>query len=323
MHIKIPALVLFLISLYSCSTDMYRVDIDLSEGFEPQIAVTAVLNPDSAINLSCMSTVVAYSNKQTNSPVINRAMLYDITKNNVYELTKRRKDQSILLSLNDLKPMQGGVYKVVLETSNPTASIVITDTVPLLKPIITDVKVSSIQNTIDFSGTVHFIPVVSESTVYYELAIFRQNKISLSPNPPEPFWQNTLKTSDRIVTQEDYYPSLLLLEAENPQSLLFRTNKNNTINTINFEYSAGSIDYWGHISSIDNNLRIELRVVSYNYFRYKTSLYKQKYAAEGDLLYGMPAPVKVYSNVMGGVGVLGSYCKADTTVFVEGKTYRN
>jgi len=315
--------VLFLFSLNSCTTDLYKVDIDLSEGFEPQIAVTSVLNPDSAINLSCILTVVAYSNKQTNAPVINKAILYDITNSNVYELSKKSKNQSVLLSLNDLKPMQGGIYKVVLDISNPTASIVITDTVPLLKPTITDVKISSIQNTVDFFGTVNFIPVVSERTVYYELVIYCQRQGLLIPNPAEQYWQTTLKTSDRIVTQEDYYPSLLLLEAENPQSLLFRMDKNNIINTINFEYDAGSHGYWGHISSIDNNLRIELRVVSYNYFRYKTSLYKQRYAAEGDLLYGMSAPVKVYSNVSGGVGILGSYCKTDTTVYVEGKTYRN
>lgn len=323
MHIKITALVSFLLSLYSCTTDLYKVDIDLSKGFEPQIAVTSILNPDSAINLSCMSTVVAYSNKPANVPVINKAILYDITNSNVYELSKNSKIQSVLLSLNNFKPKQGSVYKVVLETSNPIANIVITDTVPLLKPTITNVEITSIQNTTDFLGTVNFFPVVSESTVYYELVIFYQRQGLLIPNPAELFWQTTLKTSDRIVTQEDYYPSLLLLEAEQPQSLLFRMDKNNTIKTINFEYSAGSQGYWGHISSIDNNLRIELRVVSYNYFRYKTSLYKQRYAAEGDLLYGMSAPVKVYSNVSGGVGILGSYCKTDTTVFVEGKTYRN
>lgn len=309
--------------IISCTNELNQLEIDLSKGFEPQIAVTSILNPDSAINLSCMSTVVAYSNKPANVPVINKAILYDITNSNVYELSKNIKNQSVLLSLNNFKPMQGSVYKVVFETSNPIANIVITDTVPLLKPTITNVEITSIQNTVDFFGTVNFIPLVSESTIYYELLIFCQRKGLLIPNHTEQYWQTTLKTSDRIVTQEDYYPSLLLLEAENPQSLLFRIDKNNTINTINFEYSAGSEGYSGQISSIDNNLRIELRVVSYNYFRYKTSLYKQKYAAEGDLLYGMSAPVKVYSNVSGGVGILGSYCKTDTTVFVKGKTYRN
>lgn len=309
--------------LYSCSGDLYEVEIDLSQGFKPQIAVSSVLNPDSSISLSCMLTNAAYSTKPTSIPTIKKAILYNITTNKVHNLNQTKRNNILLLSNNDLYPKRGCVYKVEVETTNPTANIVIFDTVPNEQPRITDVKISPIQNTSNFFGTVSFIPVISNSIAYYELVIFYQETGLLFPNPPSQFWQTTLKTSDRVVTQEDYYPSLLMLEAQNPQSLLFRLNKNSSINTINFEYSAGAEGYSDHVSSVDNNLRIELRVVSYNYFRYKTSLYKQKYAAEGDLLYGMSAPVKVYSNVSGGVGILGSYCKTDTTVFVKGKSYKN
>ncbi len=326
MQNKILFTALFIFSLYSCTTDMYRVDIDLSEGFEPQIAVTSVLSPDSSIRFRCMSTYAAYTKNPDSVPAVSKAVLYDVTNNTSYNLNQTKKNNSLILSINDYYPKKGNIYTIVVETTNPKANIVITDTVPPEQPTITNVKITSIQNTSDFIGTVTFKPITSEKTVYYELVLFRQDNGGVfASNPTEPFWQTTLKTSDRIITQEDYYPSLLLLEAEQPKSLLFRLNKNSQIYCINFEYNAGEIQSWGgaEISSIDNNLRIELRVVSFNYFRYKTSLYKQKYAAEGDLLYGMSAPVKVYSNVSGGVGILGSYCKTDTTVFVEGKTYRN
>jgi len=54
-------------------------------------------------------------------------------------------------------------------------------------------------------------------------------------------------------------------------------------------------------------------------FKYKTTLCTQEYAAQGDLLYGMPEPVKVFSNIKGGLGIMDSYCKTDTTIWVEGR----
>lgn len=313
-----------LICFCSCTSDLNKVNIDLSEGFEPQVAVTSILNPDSSISLSCLSTYAAYSTRAATTPTISKAILYDITNNTAHNLNQKKRNNIIILSKSNSYPKNGSIYQLVLKTTNPAANIIITDTIPIVKPDITNVKISSIQNTSDFFGTVTFKPIISKKNTYYELVIFRQERgDGLASNSIEPFWQTTLKTSDHIITQEDYYPNQLLLEAEQPQSLLFRLNNNSLVNTINFEYSAGTSYYNSTISSIDNNLRIELRVVSYNYFRYKTTLYKQKYAAEGDLLYGMSAPVKVYSNVSGGVGILGSFCKTDTTVFVEGKTYRN
>ena len=90
-------------------------------------------------------------------------------------------------------------------------------------------------------------------------------------------------------------------------------------------YTRSSLPFSGQsgssINTWDENIKVQIRSVSYSYFQYKTSLYKQIYAAEGDLLYGMAAPVKVKGNIIGGLGILGSYCKVDSTVFVAGRTH--
>lgn len=111
-----------------------------------------------------------------------------------------------------------------------------------------------------------------------------------------------------------------MIGALEPQSLLFRVNNPDEIINIGFLYRGGATYSPIGISSSDHKLKIELRSVSSAYFRYKTSLYKQGYAANGDLLYGMAAPVTVIGYIKGGLGIFSGYSKSDTIISVEGRT---
>jgi len=320
MKVKFFLLFFSLISCCSCTNDLNYMEVNLSNGFVAQVAVSSFLSADSTVNINCSSTQVAYSKKSIAAPTIEKAIFEDKTKNTSYTLTSMNKNNSILLFIPDIKPQKGSIYKVTIETTNPTQIISVVDTMPSHEVTIADIKISPIRKTTSYLGSVSFIPNIENYTNYYELVVWQQDTDDESFTSYNPFNQLNIKTNDKLITREGYYPNVFLLEAEYPKSLLFRLNKQNQNVSINFEYSAGGGYYAGSTYTWNHNIKVQLRTVSYAYFQYRTSLYKQKYVAEGDLLYGMASPVKVYSNVDGGVGIFGSYCGTDTIVFVEGRT---
>jgi len=303
----------------SCSSGLEPVEIDLSEGFKPQITVSSFLNPDSVVYIKFGLTQAAFSTKVLALPQITSSIIEDLTTNTTYYLTSNAVKNNIFLSTSEFIPQKGSIYSMKIETKNPQQTIEATDTVPDNELKITDVKIEPIRKTISYLGKIKFISLNEKQTNYYELVLFAQDLAALEQ--PQPSYQISLKSKDQLVTREDYYPNLLLLGAEDPGSLLFRLDSQSQEISLNFEYSTGEGQSGSTIYTWDENIKVQIRSVSYSYFQYKTSLYKQIYAAEGDLLYGMASPVKVKGNIIGGLGILGSYCKVDSTVFVAGRTH--
>lgn len=319
---KSDTLILFIliVCFFACTNDIHNIEVDLSEGFSVEVAVSAFLSPDSTILINCASTQVAFSKQPISLPKIERAVFKDISNDISYPLIMTNTDNSVLLSIPDIKLQKSNIYQIKIETTDPARIISVIDTMPAHEVAITDIKISPIRKTTSYLGSVSFIPNTENLTNYYELVVWKQDVDDESFVSVNAFSQLNIKTNDKLITREGYYPNVFLLEAKYPQSLLFRLNQQNQNLSINFEYSAGGGYHAGLTYTWDHNLKVQLRTVSYAYFQYKSSLYKQKYAAEGDLLYGMASPVKVYSNINGSVGVIGSYCKTDTLVFVEGRT---
>jgi hypothetical protein len=76
------------------------------------------------------------------------------------------------------------------------------------------------------------------------------------------------------------------------------------------------------VISFAHDLAIELRTVSYAYYRYKTALYKQRNAVRGDMVYGAASPVIVPSNVENGTGIFAGYTASVRDTFIERFTYK-
>ena len=304
---------------FSCSSGLEPVEIDLSDGFEPQIAVSSFLNPDSLVNIKIVQTQAAFSTKVSAFPQITSSIIKDLTTNTTYHLISNIIKNDIFLTTSEFIPKKGSIFSIKIETKNPQQTIEATDTVPNNEVKITDVKIEPIRKTISYLGKITFTPNNVHQTNYYELILFAQDMSAIIKH--QPFYQIGIESKDQLVTRENYYPNLLLLGAEDPSSLIFRLDSQNREVSLNFEYSTGEGQSGSSINTWDENIKVQIRSVSYSYFQYKTSLYKQIYAAEGDLLYGMAAPVKVKGNIIGGLGILGSYCKVDSTVFVAGRTH--
>ena len=304
---------------FSCNSGLEPVEIDLSDGFKPQVCMSSFLNPDSVVYIKLGLTQASFSTKISALPQITSSVISDLTINASYRLLGNVVKNDMFLTTSGFIPQKGSIYSIKIETKNPSQIIEATDTVPNNEVRITDIKIEPIRKSTSYLGKVKFIALNKKQTNYYELVLFAQDLAALEQ--PQPFYQIGLKTKDQLVTREDYYPGLLLLGATDPSSLLFRLDSQNNEISLNFEYSTGEGQSGSSINTWDENIKVQIRSVSYSYFQYKTSLYKQIYAAEGDLLYGMAAPVKVKGNIIGGLGILGSYCKVDSTVFVAGRTH--
>lgn len=308
---------LFVILFSACGLDLTKVDINLEDGFVPEVTVSSYLIPDSSVKLKLAMTRAAYSNHQTN-PAFKSATIEQLWNNQIFVLSQHQKTNYIELFSNELEPKAGGIYKLRLETINPSLVLEAVDTIPEITPI-SDTEILPVDKSSEQLGRITFKPNLTPVTSqYYEVAVFvKEGNGSDSLNL---FNQIPIVTNNQIITREDYYPSLLLIGAERPKSLLFRiTNPAGKVH-VDFNYFAPSYMNPLGATTIKHFVRIELRTVSYSYFRYKTSLYKQGYATSGDLLYGMAPPVTVIGNITGGLGIFSGYSKSDTIISVAGRT---
>lgn len=310
-----------IVLLSACGLDFTKVDINLDDSFVPEAAVSSFLIPDSLVTMKLVMTQAAYSRTYSDA-VFKSGTIESVLDNQTYVLSGRSLKDYVELYSKELKPVAGGIYKMRIETQHPNSVLESTDTIPANTPIL-DAEILPVEKSSNQLGRITFKPnSVATGTLYYEIAILSCDKSSLQPT--NIFFQIPITSNDQIVTHEDYYPSLLLIGAIEPQSLLFRISNPKNKVSIGFIYRSGS--GWSSAKGNytgDHDIRIELRSVSNAYFNYKTSLYKQINAANGDLLYGMAAPVTVTGNIKGGLGVFAGYSKSDTTISVAGRTGLN
>ncbi|NDP23050.1 MAG: DUF4249 family protein [Paludibacter sp.] len=315
---KISVIITAILLFSNCGLELTKVDVDLEKDFIPQVAITTFLTPDSVVNLKLVMTSAAFSVKKTN-PTFKSATIESLSDNQTYILSQSIQKSYIQLHSEELKPIAGGIYKMRIETQNPIAVLESVDTIPIKTPILT-AEILAVEKSSNQLGRITFKPNKNiNRTNYYEIVIFE--RLTTNKTTVNKFQQISITSNDQIITREDYYPSLLLIGAYEPHSLLFRLASPTEVVSIGFIYRAASA--FGNAEgryTFDHETKIELRPVSYAYFRYKTSFYKQINAANGDLLYGMAAPVTVTSNIKGGLGIFAGYCKSDTTISVAGRT---
>ena len=112
------------------------------------------------------------------------------------------------------------------------------------------------------------------------------------------------------------------MDAADPRSLLFQCPDTGDSVTVEIIYGSTMAASMNEVISFAHELTIELRTVSYAYYRYKTALYKQRNAIRGDIVYGAASPVVVPSNVENGTGIFAGYTASVRDTFVERFTYK-
>jgi hypothetical protein len=227
-----------------------------------------------------------------------------------------------------LSPSLGDVFKLEVLTNvseEPVMAIdSISNIVQSFKLIDTSVTIEdyseriSSEYQINRKGIINIYPNSGERPLFLELVVFVNDYLNDEYGEyvaKSGEYKIDLTSSTSLITSEDYYPSITSMDAVYPQSLLFQCPTADDSIAVEFSYINATTVSMEEVISTAHDLRIELRSVSYAYYKYKTALYKQKNAIKGDIIYGAAPPVIIPTNIENGTGVFAGY---NTTVY---KTY--
>jgi len=296
---------------------------------EPKVAVSSFFSPDSVLRVKIAPVVDAFTDSSKTLDVKEVKVTNQKTGQVAY-LEKEDSSESVYTSAQ-LIPALGDVLKLEVQTNASDEPIVAIDsicaTVVPFQLVSTGVNVddrskgNNIECYIHRTGIIRFLPVGDEAPQYYELNVYVENieeDLSVSFRREH---QVSLTSSTSIVTSEDYYPSKTAIASYNPHSLLFKCISGKDSVSVDFVYGSimiGSSSGW---KSCAHNLRIELRRVSYAYYKYTTALAKQENAMIGDVLYGGAPPVMIPTNIENGTGVFAGYNATEYKIFLDEYVY--
>lgn len=127
-----------------------------------------------------------------------------------------------------------------------------------------------------------------------------------------------LFTNDKVITTESYYPSPVAFDAKQPDHLLFSDKLiNGKTHTIEVTYRA-PLRLLGKTKYIPFHIiLLVFRSVSEDYYRYYTSLLKQKNAVRPEILFGAVEPSTVFTNIKNGYGVFAGYSEDNLNIQVD------
>ncbi len=318
-------ILLSLVLFTACNYSSFKA----TELEEPKVAVSSFFSPDSIIRVKVTPVVDAFTDS-SKTLVVKEVKVTNLKTGQVVYLEKEDSSESVYTSAQ-LIPALGDVFKLEVLTSASDEPIVAVDSicatvVPFrLASTGVDVDDRSRGNTIECyinrTGVIRFLPVGSEDPQYYELNVYVEN---IAEDLPDSFWREhrvTLTSSTSIVTSEDYYPSKTAIASYNPHTLLFKCSPGNDSVSVDFVYGSIMIGSSAGWKSCAHNLRIELRRVSYAYYKFATAWAKQENAMIGDILYGGAPPVLIPSNVENGTGVFAGYNATEYKTFIEKYIY--
>jgi hypothetical protein len=321
---------IFLVLLFvSCNYPLFNS----TEEEKPTVAISSFFSPDSVIRVKVTPVIDAFTDSSETLDVKEVKVTNQKTGQVAY-LEKEDGSESVYTTAQFV-PALGDVLKLEVQTNASDEPIVAVDsicaTVVPFQLVSTGVNVqdysegNSFECSIYRTAIIRFLPVGSENPHYYELVVFTADydyNYSEKIIKRGPEYQASLTSSTSIVTSEDYYPSKTLIGASHPKSLLFKSTSVKDSVSIDFSYvtsTSGSASGW---TSCAHDLRIELRRVSYAYYKYKTALYKQKNAVKGDIIYGGSPPVMIPTNVENGTGVFAGYNATECKAYIDEYLYK-
>ena len=320
--------ILVLLFLALCTACDYQ-SFTATELEKPKVAVSSFFSPDSVIRVKVTPVVDAFADSSKILDVKEVKVTNQKTGQVVY-LEKEDSSESVYTTAQ-LIPALGDVFKLEVQTSASDEPIVAVDsicaTVVPFRLASTGVNVddrskgNTIAIGIDRTGIIRFLPVGDEDPQYYELNVYVEN---INDDLPVSFRREygvCLTSSTSIVTSEDYYPSKTAIASYNPHTLLFKCNSGKDSVSVDFVYGATIIGSSSGWKSCAHNLRVELRRVSYAYYKYTTAWAKQENAMIGDILYGGAPPVMIPTNIENGTGVFAGYNVTEYKTFLDEYVY--
>jgi len=303
---------------------------DSQKESEPKVAISSFFCPDSVIRVKVSPVTDAFTDSSA-TVEIKEVKLTNQKTGKVAYLENEVGSESVY-TIDQLVPANGDVLKIEVVTGASDEAIVALDSIgeSIVPFRLVDIGVTvddrssgnTISCTIYHTGTVKFLPVGDSKTHFYELIIFVSEQSEEEMFSSEPYQAN-LHSNTSFVTSEDYYPSKNSIQAYYPKSLLFKlTGESKDSVLLDYTYLNSSLFTDNKMNSIAHNLRVELRTVSYAYYHYKTSRYKQRNAIIGDIIYGAAPPVMVPSNVENGTGIFAGYNVTAIDTFIQEYDYQ-
>ncbi|MBW6492060.1 MAG: DUF4249 domain-containing protein [Lentimicrobium sp.] len=149
-------------------------------------------------------------------------------------------------------------------------------------------------------------------TNYYEVVL----SFTGAEYSPEDYRQ--LASFAPYVVSEIHYPSPLNPDLKKPQYLLF-TDKTINGQSVQFEFffQARQILDKGIKVLLSEIISIQLRNVSQDYYKYRSTWLYSVYNKQGDILYGTGEPVNVFTNIENGLGIFASFNNDISTLQLE------
>jgi len=307
---------LFMLSMLILGCEQ-EVEVDLTKDFKSEIAISSFFSSEDSIKIFVTLTQPVYSQRYRRIKISSAWLEDDLNQRHQLFIDQHSFDAD-LLSSGIIDFSYGRSVKLVAKSDDLNIRLTALDSIPHPADIkmfeVTPVKGEQFYYV---GGTIIPPKEAKGEDVYYEIALYSVEKESEDKS------RNFTKiyypfSHHHLITREDYYPGVLLLGAVGPPTLLWHSNKEEPFH-IDFYYNSPSTT-WNPSTGYrlpKHYLKMELRTVSKTLFLYKTSLYQQQYATEGDFLYGLAPPIDVKSNVMGGVGIFAGYSKVDTIIQVD------
>lgn len=210
-------------------------------------------------------------------------------------------------------PIAGNSYSIRVQKDG-YESITASTTIPS-KVIISDTSIVPI-SYFDDTGTVYSEISVTftdpaDEINFYEICVSGYAYIYESFNN---YYE--LSTYDNIITSESYYPSILSFDVNKPKCLLFNDKSiNGSEYTLRVYYCPPQGE--GEYRCISNHyISVHLRNVSYEYYKFKTSMIQHLNNKEEDILYGMGEPINIISNINNGYGLFAGFNNDIVSLFV-------
>ncbi len=315
---------LVIMVLYACNYS----SIEDQNSSKPEIAVNSFFANDSIIKLKVCTTTNLFTESN------QKGLSFDIkiineTSNEFLTSNVLNDSVYFLHTANNINPNMGDILKIEIQDKNTNYKSSASDTIPsshvdfkLVKTSFKSCALYGGNNEINIQpyGVIKFLPS-SKNSCYYELIVsiieYGIGTISYTPRS----WHAYLESTSNLITSEDYYPSNPIVNDRGVESLIFKCQNITDSISVDFSYFTSILSTETDYITANYDLTIELREVSYNYYKYLTSLYSQKSVLLGNSIYGNPGTVTVYSNIINGTGIFASYTSTDTTIHIESVTY--
>jgi len=289
-------------------------------------AISSFFSPDSLfiIKIDSVQKFFFKSGEEMNAR-IDAVVLTSLSSNEHFALQKID-DSSFLYTSPLVCLKKGGEYKIEVFLDSTDEVISAIDSIPNSEPsfnlLSTGVRIDrnamGDASLVNATCVILLVPPKNMLRSYYELKVFTKSYARELNYFAVNEVQVGLESSSILITSEDYYPTGTSIDKSKPSSLLFSTSGDVDSVLIDFVYCP-DISLPDVLS--EHDLRIELSCVSYAYYKYKTSLYKQKNALRGDVIFGAAQPVSVYSNVNYGTGIFAGYTVLSKKVHVDKFVY--